>query len=95
MFSKSKKKKDNINYLGIAQEAIKQGTNGEVDISILQPTTLFEDVGINSIQYINILICLEECLGIEIENIIANIDFSTIKTLQDFIDLIKNIKENA
>lgn len=59
--------------------------NGSDEISTL---------GIDSIKFMNLLIGLEDVIGKDIEDVIEDVDFSDLKTIDDVVKFVIAAKEN-
>ncbi|MCX6180716.1 MAG: acyl carrier protein [Bacteroidetes bacterium] len=51
-----------------------------------------KDLGIDSIRFMSLLIGIEEIIDCEIEDVIAEIEFSELKTVGDIAELVKKFK---
>ncbi len=60
--------------------AVRRGFRG--DDQIVQPEKTFDEIGIDSLDLIEIVIEIEDALGIQI----ADVAFSELQTVQDLID---------
>ena len=61
---------------------------------VLLPHTKFEDIGFDSIKFINLLLGLEDLIDIDLETIATEIDPSSIQTLNDIVQLLNKLKKN-
>ena len=61
----------------------------------LLPKTKIETLGIDSIKYINLFISLEEIIGKELDEVVDAIDVSSIKTVDDIVKLVNELKSNS
>ena len=52
-----------------------------------------DTLGIDSIKYINLFISLEEIIGKDLEDIVDSIDLSSIKTVNDVVELAKELQK--
>jgi len=59
----------------------------------LAPATVLEEIGFDSIKYIHLLLSLEDLLQVELETVMAEIDITAIKTIQDLGDLVRKYQE--
>jgi acyl carrier protein len=59
----------------------------------LKPDTKFENIGFDSIKFINLLLSLEDLIDIDLEVIAAEIDPSSIQTLNDIVELLDKLKK--
>lgn len=61
---------------------------------VLTPDMKFEDIGFDSIMFINLLLSLEDIIGVDIEIIASEIDPSSIQTLNDVVQLLDKFKKH-
>lgn len=64
------------------------------DISSKEITqeTQLEDLGIDSIKFMNLIISFEDILGRDMEDFIDEIDITKIQTIKDIDDLLISLK---
>jgi len=60
----------------------------------LKLDTKFEDIGFDSIKFINLLLGLEDLIDIDLETIAAEIDPASIQTLNDVVQLLDKLKKH-
>lgn len=84
--SKSKKKSDQNQQETFEKVAavIKEITEDE-DLEII-PETRLEDLGFDSIRFMNLILSLEDLVEKDIEEIVEEIDITQIATVQDVVD---------
>ena len=59
---------------------------------LIKKTTEIESLGIDSIKYINLFVNLENIIGRDLDEIIDEIDLSSIVIVEDLVLLVKNLK---
>ena len=67
---------------------------GDIDKGDIYPEAELENLGLDSIKFLNILLAFEDILEMDLEDIVEKIDLSTIQTVQDVINLIDKLKNN-
>lgn len=84
--SKSKKKntKDQQETFEKVAEVIRSITE-EDDLEI-KPETRLEDLGFDSIRFMNLILSLEDLVDKDIEEIVEEIDITQIATVQNVVD---------
>ena len=60
---------------------------------VLTPKTRFLDLGFDSMQFINLLLSLEDIINKDLEEVVAEIDIATIETIDDVVKVLKKLKE--
>jgi acyl carrier protein len=55
---------------------------------LIKGGTTFQELGFDSIKYINLMLSLEDIIGLELEIIVENIELSSITTLNDLVVVI-------
>lgn len=66
----------------------------DIDKGDIYPEAELENLGLDSIKFLNILLAFEDILEMDLEDIVEKIDLSTIQTVQDVINLIDKLKNN-
>ena len=59
---------------------------------VLTENTVLEDVGFDSIKYMQLLLSLEDVVKKDVEEIISTIDLFSIKTIKDILIFVSDIK---
>jgi acyl carrier protein len=59
----------------------------------LTPETKLEDIGYDSIKFINLLLSLEDIINVDLENIAAEIDPASIRKISDIVELVEKFKK--
>lgn len=54
--------------------------------------TKFQDIGFDSIRFINLMLNLEDIINVDIETIASEIDLSSLQTLGDLSEIINKLK---
>lgn len=75
--------------------ALKEVMPSELQDIVLKEETKIETLGIDSIKYINLFISLEDIIGKELEDIVDSIDLSSIKTVNDVVELVRELQVNG
>ena len=90
------KKKDRIKPKDESFELIKQLVikilGNDAQQVALTPDTKFEDIGFDSIKFINLLLSLEDIIDVDLETIVAETDPSSIITINDVVQLLNRLK---
>ncbi len=81
-------------YFDKVCEALKEIMPTDLKGLVLKKETKIDTLGIDSIKYINLFISLEEIIGKELEDIVDFIDLSSIKTINDIVELVKELQKN-
>ena len=87
IFSKKKKENDSLNnenaeYKIICDSILKI----KPDISFeIKPDTGLQDIGFNSMDYINLMLSFEEIINKDIDYIVERIDLKTLVTVNDAV----------
>ena len=76
-------------------KALKEVMPTELKDMVLKKDTNIEILGIDSIKYINLFISLEEIIGKELEEIVDLIDLSSIKTVNDIVELVIKLQKKS
>ena len=58
----------------------------------IEKTTSFDELGFTSIQYINLMLSLEDIIDKDIDVIVEQLDFETIRTVGDLIIFISKMR---
>ncbi len=64
----------------------------DIDQNTIQPEVELENLGLDSIKFLNILLAFENVLEIDLEYMVEKIDLSTIQTVQDIVNLIEELR---
>jgi acyl carrier protein len=87
-FKKESKKNQTFELLcGLIKDILPKDLNIE-----LSKETRFEDIGFDSMKFINLLLSLEDISNVNIDKIVAEIDMSNIDTIQDVVSILEKIK---
>ena len=62
------------------------------EVEDINKDTLFTSIGFDSVKYINLLLQLEDVVGIELEELVEKMDLTQINTIEDLHTFLKNIK---
>ena len=93
LFKKNKKNKDNIQnsplekVIDIISTAIPDVNKKEI-----KQNSRLEDLGVDSIKFMNLVISFEEILDKDIEDFIDDIDISALQTVNDIVLLMEKLK---
>jgi acyl carrier protein len=91
---RQEKKVSEIDCFDQVCTALKEVMPEELRTKVLKEDIKIESLGIDSIKYINLFISLEEIIGKELEEIVESIDLSSIKTVNDIVELVQKLKKN-
>ena len=95
MFFKKKKEVNIIeDEFKVVRDIIK-GIIPEITDSQLTPKTTFEEIGFDSIKFINLVLSLEDFIGKELEEIVADLDLATLKRVEDLVKFIQKVKKQT
>jgi|WetSurMetagenome_2_1015567.scaffolds.fasta_scaffold127140_2 acyl carrier protein len=61
------------------------------DIELTRDTK-FEDIGFDSIKFINLLLSLEDLINVDLEVLAAEIDPTSIQKISDVVSLVEKLK---
>ena len=61
----------------------------------LTPSTRFDELGFDSLRYINFIVGVEEAIHVDIEEIAKRIDLSRIQTIADAVTLVSYLRKDA
>ncbi len=64
----------------------------ELSETNIEKTTSFDELGFTSIQYINLMLSLEDIIDKDIDVIVEQLDFETIRTVGDLIIFISKMR---
>ena len=62
-------------------------------VDIVRETSL-EDLGFDSIRYMHLLLSLPDIVGLEVDEVVKNVQLSSFKTVGDIHDTIRVMKTN-
>lgn len=94
LFSKKIQTLDNNKNFQLVCDALREIMPENIQQIKLEGNTKIETLGIDSIKYINLFISLEDIIGKELEEIVDSIDISSIKTVNDIVNLVKELQKN-
>jgi len=92
-FSKKKQGEKNSNEFELLSNLIKKILPEDRRNVELTPKTRFTDLGFDSMQFINLLLSLEDIINKDLEEIVAEIDIATLETIDDVVKVLKILKE--
>jgi acyl carrier protein len=92
LFNKKKAVKNSDDVYFQICEALKEVMPEEYRDKELYSETQIETLGIDSIKYINLFISLEEIIGKELTEIVDSIDLASIKTVNDIVELVHELR---
>lgn len=92
LFNKKKAETNSDNVYFQICEILKEVMPEEYRDKELSDETQIETLGIDSIKYINLFISLEEIIGKELTEIIDSIDLASIKTVNDIVELVHELR---
>jgi acyl carrier protein len=93
IFSKRKQEEKNCSEFELLSNLIKGILPEEKRTIELTLKTRFTDLGFDSIQFINLLLSLEDIINKDLEEIVAQIDIASIETIEDVVKVLKTLKE--
>ncbi|MBJ6369747.1 phosphopantetheine-binding protein [Snuella sedimenti] len=95
-FFENKKEKESSSSnekssLDIVKELVLR-INEDIDTDKIKPEELLENLGLDSIKFMDILLSLEDILGMELEYFIEEIELSEIVRVEDLVNTIDKLK---
>ncbi len=94
IFRKKQKDINESEYFKEICDALKEIMPQELRNKELKGDTKIDTLGIDSIKYINLFISLEEIIGKELEDIVDSIDLASITTIDDIVNLVRELQKN-
>lgn len=92
--SKKSESKNNSDEFVLLSGLIKKILPDDIKNIELTPKTKFIDLGFDSMQFINLLLSLEDIIEKDLEEIVAEIDMASIDTIEDVINILESLKVN-
>jgi len=95
MFFKKKSKSllNRKTSLELVKSLIYDAFDGELT-SVLTLDTTLEEIGFDSIKFINLMLSLEDVINADLEVIAADIDVASINTINDLVIIVDKYTKN-
>jgi len=91
LFGKSKTGKDRGDSFQLVAEAIRGLLPDDLKQTTLTSATRLQELGFNSIQYINLVFQLEGLSNKGLEEIAGEMDLSELQTVGDIVELVERL----
>ncbi|RZK04163.1 MAG: hypothetical protein EOO46_17265 [Flavobacterium sp.] len=91
LFKKNQRSKSANIFFERISLVIKQ-TMPRLKFHKITEATTFEELEFNSIDYINLLLSLEDVVNMDLEEIVEKVDLSTVSTIGGLVNLIASLK---
>ena len=81
---------DNEKLIGIIRELLPD----DLKNTVIESKTRFDELGFDSIMYINLILGLEDIVNKDLEVIVSEIDLASIQTVEDLFKTVELLMKN-